>query len=263
MIRALFCLFLILAPGVASAFESSDCLILPGREIELGSAVPGLLAEVAVDGGDRVVAGQIVARLRSEIQEANLALAKARASSPAALKAAEARLDFEAQELQRAKDLLRRKVIAQQVMDERNTSYQIRLRELEEAQQNAELAALEVAMAEAELEVRRLRSPIDGVVTARSKDAGEYLRDDGSVLTIAQLDPLRVEVFLPQQEYGRLSLGDTVALLAVTRDSAPIDATVERIDPSIDASSATFGVRLSVPNPNLDLISGVRCLARF
>ena len=263
MRHLLYTVLIALAPGLATAFESSDCLILPGREIELGAAVPGLLAEVAVDRGDRVQAGQIVARLRSDIQEANLALAMARASSPAALKAADARLEFEAQELQRAKDLLRRKVIAQQVMDERNTSYQIRLRELEEAQLNAELAALEVEMAEAELEVRRLRSPIDGVVTARSKDAGEYLRDDGSVLTIAQLDPLRVEVFLPQQEYGRLSPGDPVALVPETRDSTPLDARVERVDPAIDASSATFGVRLSVPNPNLDLISGVRCLAKF
>ena len=250
-------------PLAAQAFESTDCLILPSREIELGAIVPGLLADVTVDRGDQVKAGQIVAELRSDVQEASLALAKAQAANPAALMAAEARLAFEEQELQRAEDLLRRRVIAQQVMDERNTAFQIRLRELEEAQANAELAALDVKLAEAELEIRRIRSPIDGVVTARAKDPGEYLRDDGSVLTIAQLDPLRIEVFLPQSRYGAVALGDRVAVVTNAMPDREIEATVTLVDPIIDPSSATFGLRLITANPELELLSGVRCTALF
>lgn len=262
--KRILCAFLIaLAPTGLMAFESEDCLILPSREIALGATVPGLLAEVTVDRGDRVTAGQVVARLRSDVQEASLALAKTRAASPAGLKAAEARLAFEEGELQRARDLLRRRVIAQQVMDERSTAYQIRLRELEEAQANAELAVLEVALAEAELEIRRIRSPIDGVVTAREKDPGEYLRDDGSVLTVVQLDPIRVEVFLPQDRYGSVAVDDEVTIRSEVLADRSLRATVVLIDPIIDPSSATFGLRLSIPNPDLALLSGIRCTARF
>ena len=262
--RRILCAALIgLLPMAAQAFESADCLILPSREIELGATVPGLLAEVTVDRGDRVVVGQVVAQLRSDVQEASLALARSQAANPAALKAAETRLAFEEQELQRAQDLLRRRVIAQQVMDERNTAYQIRLRELEEAQANAELARLDVALAEAELEIRRIRSPIDGVVTARAKDPGEYLRDDGSVLTIAQLDPLRVEVFLPQNRYGTVAPGDKITVVSEAMPDRKIEATVVLVDPIVDPSSATFGLRLTIENSSLDLIAGVRCTASF
>ena len=263
MKRILCSALVTLLPTVSVAFESMDCLILPSREISLGATVPGLLAEVLVDRGDRVIAGQVVAQLRSDVQEASLALAKSQAANPAALKAAEARLAFEEQELQRAQDLLRRRVIAQQVMDERNTAYQIRLRELEEAQANAELAALEVNLAESELEIRRIRSPIDGVVTAREKDPGEYLRDDGSVLTIVQLNPLRVEVFLPQERYGAVAIGDEVEISSEAMPGKVMKARVELLDPIIDPSSATFGLRLSLQNPGADILSGIRCRARF
>lgn len=256
-------LLLTVLAAPAAAFESSDCLILPSSEIELGATVPGLLAEVSVDRGDQVNAGQIVALLRSEIQEATLKLAVARAENEAGLKAAEARLNFERQELERAEGLLKRRVIAQQAMDERRTAYQVRLRELEEAQADAGLAKLEVLRAEAELEVRRIRSPISGIVIERSRDAGEYLRDDGSVLKVAQLDPLHVEVFLPQKMYPKMKSGDTIPIRLDLGTTGLREATITVIDPVIDAASATFGVRMELPNPGLEVIAGIRCTAEF
>lgn len=254
---------LLALPVPALAFEATDCLVLPSKEIEVGATVPGLLADVMFDRGDRVKAGEIVATLRAEVQEALLALARARAASPASLSAAEVRLAFAEQELKRADDLLRRRVISQQQADERRTAFEIRKREYEEAATDAELARLDVVRAEAELEVRRIRSPIDGVIIARSRDPGEYLRDDGSVVTVARLDPLHVEVFLPQERYGQVAAGDVVLVSTELDRDARREAVVEVVDLVMDASSATFGVRLSMPNPDLAVVGGIRCTADF
>ncbi len=247
----------------ATAFESSDCLILPGREVAIGATIPGLLAEVFVDRGDEVRAGQIVAKLRTEVQEAILAISKARASNMAPLETARARLRFAEEEFKRAETLTKRRVISQQVMDERLTAYQIRLREVEEAEAEAAMAALEVVRAEVELLVRHIQSPIDGVVTDRALDPGEYLRDDGNVITVSQLDPLRVEVFLPQAAYPKLSVGDPVQITSVDFGGSKMTATISVIDPVIDAASATIGVRLELSNPDYEIIAGTRCIADF
>lgn len=59
------------------------------------------------------------------------------------------------------------------------------------------LAKLEVARAEAEVEIRRIRAPIKGIVAERFLNAGEHLLDDGKMVTLVSLDPLRVDVFPP------------------------------------------------------------------
>ncbi len=125
------------------------------------------------------------------------------------------------------------------------------------------LSQLDLERAEAELEIRKIRAPIDGVVSERSLDPGEYLRDDGKVVTIVQLDPLRVEVFLHQDYYDKVSVGDMVSVRPQLFGDAEHIAIIEVIDPVIDAASATFQVRLSLPNPDRRITSGVRCVATF
>ena len=74
----------------ASAAESSvadilgkphDCVIQPFVATELGSSATGILEELLVDRGDRVTKGMVVARLRSDLEQASLNLAKTRAES--------------------------------------------------------------------------------------------------------------------------------------------------------------------------------------
>ena len=57
------------------ADESFDCVIEPQQTVKLSSAVAGVIREVAVDRGDTVKKGQVVARLEAGVEEANLALA--------------------------------------------------------------------------------------------------------------------------------------------------------------------------------------------
>jgi len=69
-------------PSVADILgKPHDCVIQPFVATELGSSATGILEEFLVDRGDRVKKGMVVARLRSDLEQASLDLAKARAES--------------------------------------------------------------------------------------------------------------------------------------------------------------------------------------
>lgn len=78
----------------ATAPETFDCVIEPQQAVKLSSAVTGVIREVSVDRGDVVKQGQVLAKLEAAVEEANLALAQAKASSDAPIKSAEAKLEF-------------------------------------------------------------------------------------------------------------------------------------------------------------------------
>jgi multidrug efflux pump subunit AcrA (membrane-fusion protein) len=78
-------------------------------------------------------------------------------------------------------------------------------------------------------------------------------------MTIAQIDPLNVELVLPLQRYGSIKPGAA----ALVHPAAPVggvyEAKVQVVDPVIDAASDTFGVRLLLPNPAGVIPAGIRC----
>ena len=135
--------------------------------------------------------------------------------------------------------------------------------QLKEAQLNKQIARLEVVHAEEVVKQRALRSPIDGVVVERLLVPGEYRNDQSPVLTLAQIDPLRVEVFVPTAYFGQIRIDSK----AEVRPEQPIGgvhtATVTVVDRVLDAASGTFGVRLALPNPRLTLPGGIRCQVAF
>ena len=135
--------------------------------------------------------------------------------------------------------------------------------QLKEAQLNREIARLEVAHAEEVVKQRTLRSPIDGVVVERLLVPGEYRNDQSPVLTLAQIDPLRVEVFVPTAYFGQIRVGSRAEVRPEQPVGGVYTATVTVVDSVLDAASGTFGVRLALPNPHLMLPGGIRCKVGF
>ena len=265
VVRAIALVSILALAGTPSLaeIETGDCLILPSATIDLGGTVPGLIAEVNVEIGDSVEKGQIVASLRTEVQETVRRLAILRAENRTSVTAAETQLEFERYEFERIRDLRERGVATETQLIEREAAMVLREAELEDALAQARAAEIEVERAETELEVRRLRAPVSGVVADRYLDGGEYLRDDGRVVTIVQLNPLRVEIFLPQLAYPAIAVGDIVPITPELGAPGPFDAEVRTKDPMVDAASASFRVRLDLANPGGAIISGTRCSAVF
>jgi RND family efflux transporter MFP subunit len=248
-------------PGApANEFE---CVIEPQQIVKLASPIVGVIARLDVDRGDVVRQGQIVGKMEDGVEAAMLALARARATNEYTVNSAEARVRFLRRKHGRLDELHTKSVSSLAALEEAEAEAQVAEQQLNEAHLSRELARLEVLHAEEVLNQRTLRSPIDGVVVDRLLVPGEYRNDQSPILTLAQIDPLRVEVFVATAHFGEIRVGGK----AEVRPEQPIGgvhmATVSVVDHVLDAASGTFGVRLALPNPQLLLPAGIRCKVAF
>ena len=214
---------------------AGQCLLEPYMTVDLGSPVRGVLSEVLVNRGDIVNKGDIVARIDSRAQRAAVALAVSRA-------------DFAQRRIDRNEELVKEDLLSNQEKDEMATESELALLELEQAKTN--------------LDLRNIKSPINGVVVKNVRNQGEFV-DDTEILVLAQIDPLNVEVVVPVAYFGQVNEG----MQATVTLEAPLDntytATVVVVDKVIDAASGTFRVRLQIPNSDLKIPSGLRCDLKF
>jgi len=134
-----------------------------------------------------------------------------------------------------------------------------------EVAESLRIAELEYERSKAVLEQATIRSPIDGVVTRRLLSAGELLSGSEAheIVTVAQLDPLIVDVNVPIELWGSIAVGDRALVELVNLDYARTPARVQVVDRVIETASETFRVRLELPNPSLELPAGLRCRVAF
>ncbi len=253
-----------LAPARAQSTQAGDmidstCILKPHVSVQLGSAVSGVLSATLVDRGDSVRQGQVVARIESSVEQATLALDRLRASNDSAIKVEQADRELMVREAQRKQFLVDQKVANLNSLDELQTKVREGELRVQQAEMDQKLAALTAERSERALALKQIRSPVDGVVIERKLSAGEYIFEQTSIMTIAQIDPLNVELVVPLQQFGAIRIGAQ----AIVHPAAPVGgafaARVEVVDPVIDAASNTFGVRLILPNPDHAIPAGIRC----
>ncbi len=260
-------LLLISLTSTAGASESiaqdaMDCLIEPWVVSDVGSPVQGVIAKLLVDRGERVSRGQPLAQLESSVESAEVALAQTSAETESEIDVREADLTLAKLERDRLEDLYQQKIISAQQRDEATARYRIARATLKQAQENRRIQQLELRRSERLYARRILTSPVDGVVVAQLAFAGEFVYDN-PVMTIAALDPLRVEVMLPARLFGTIAVGDIAQLYPELGGDAALPATVDVVDAMLDSRSGTFGVRLKVPNPDHRIPAGQRCRIVF
>lgn len=240
-----------------------NCRIEPSIVVEMSSAVEGVISEVLVDKNDPVKKGDVVARLDAGLERATVELRRVQAELDSDVQAQKLALEFSERSLARVKDLYEKKAASFSELDKLKTERAIAQQQLQQALDRKRQAELEHSRALADLQRRTLVSPIDGVVIERFKEPGEHI-DFEPVLKLAQLDPLRVEVFAPASLYGKVKAGMTAKVspeLGIAEQS--YSAKVVLVDQVIDGPSNTFGIRLSFPNPGNRLPSGLKCRVSF
>jgi len=261
MMFTLCMVFLVRVPAVHS--QELDCLIEPFATVKLSSAVQGLLETVTVDRGDMVKKGQILATLESGAEKAAIEVLRARATLESAIKTSQARLELSTRSHARSDGMFQKSLISVEKMDEAETTRRLAELALHEATDNRRLAELELRRATAELARRTIYSPITGVVSERLLGPGEFSRDEQPVLKLAQLDPLRVEVFAPVALLGSINVGQRAEVTPQEPLNGTYIARVTVVDHVVDAASGTFGVRLELPNRDYRLPAGLKCKIRF
>lgn len=243
-----------------------NCLIEPMQRVELRSVVEGRIDAITVERGAEVRKGQVLVEVESGADRAALDAARYRSVMEGQVRSAESRRQAAERKLKRRDDLVKEQYIA--VQDRDDTAAELSFAEagMVEAKDNRRLAELEQRRLQELIEQRRIRSPINGVVTDRLQQVGETAHAGESsraILRLAQINPLRVEVVLPVQMFGKLKLGSSARVAAEPPLAGIYTATVSIIDRVVDSASGTFRVRLDLPNPKSDIPAGVKCSVQF
>jgi RND family efflux transporter MFP subunit len=238
------------------------CVIKPYAEISIGTPVEGLIQTVPVDRGDWVTKGQVIVTIESSLEEATVSLAKAKAEAEAALRSSQLKVGFSSRNLERALDLFKTNSIARHDLDQAQTEKSLAEMSYQEASENKRLAELELHRAVAALHLRTIRSPINGVVVDRLLSPGELARQT-PVMKLAQVDPLRVEVYAPLSLLGRLKTGMRADVRPEGKGQPVYQAKIVVVNRVVDSASGTFGVRLEMPNPNNAIAAGLACTVEF
>ena len=263
MLRVLALCLVLVAGRVHGTELRYDCVLEASKLVRVGSSVSGLLEEVMVERGEFVEENQVLARLKSSVNEAIVEIFRVQATNATRIGAQEARVAFVRKRAERAESLWKKQMIPTDSYDEILSELTLAESELAREKLEFRIAQLDYKRSKLVLEGSTIRSPTSGIVQQQLLSAGEFMREDGYVLTLAKLDPLHVEVFLPVEFFPQIRVG----MMGVVEPAAPVNgryfARVKVVDRVFDAASGSFGVRLSLPNKDGALPAGHRCEVTF
>ncbi|MEM7436902.1 MAG: efflux RND transporter periplasmic adaptor subunit [Myxococcota bacterium] len=198
--------------------------------VMIASEVPGTITSIAFHSGDMVDKGDILVRLDTSVERAQLSSAEASAEL--------AKLD-----LQRRQNL--------------PPAGAVSAADVDAAAARATQAAADVANVKAVIAKKTIRAPFTGRLGIREVDLGEVLQPGSPIVSLQSSDPIYVDFSLPQQALAKVEPGHTVD---VTTDAFPGDewsGKVEVIDAAIDANTRNFKVRAAIANPGGKLRTGM------
>jgi HlyD family secretion protein len=218
--------------------------VVPEREITIAANTQGKIVEMPVAENEKVRAGDLVARLESDDERANLQLALAQR-------------DDAARDLRVSKQLFDRGVRTEN--------------ELERAQTTYNMADARVAIARAALDNTVLRAPFDGTIVRKLRDVGELLTlgvtaqgDPGTaIVTLADLEPLYVELDVNESEISKLSEGMNALVVPESRPDRRYTGTLVEIAARADRSKGVVLARVRIDDADQQLLPNMTTRIRF
>jgi RND family efflux transporter MFP subunit len=226
--------------------------LLPGTlrgfvESPIYARSTGYLLHWYADIGTRVKQGQLLADLDTPEIDQELAQALAQREQTSSS------LGLAKSSMERWQQLRQRDAVSQQELDERQSTYKQDLANLAAADANVKrLQQLE--------SFKRIVAPFSGVVTQRNVDVGDLI-DAGSgtsraLFALAQSDPLRVYVQLPQAYAQNVSVGQKVVVTQAELPGQQFHGTITHISGAIDVPTRSLQVEVTLPNPDNKLRPG-------
>ena len=241
--------------------------------VDVSFKVPGRVRERLVDEGEKVRAGQVVARLdnadfahdvairKAEVQTARAAFreleagsrSEEKAQAEAVFAAAEAEAKRLADDFQRQKALYVREVIPKQKFDAALASRDTALAQARQAREALALvrkgprqeridqghsrlreAAAALALAEERLGYATVAAPADGLVIAKNIEPGEQVAAGTPVITIGDLAHPWLRAYIPETDLGRVKVGQKVRMTTDTWPGKTYDGLVTFISPEAE-----------------------------
>lgn len=258
------CAALSAAQAQGNGEPAVEGFLQPYRKIELSAPEIGRIATIDVKQGDAVQKDQVVATLDTRVFQAAMSVADARAGAQGRLESATATRDRLRKRLESLSALSVKGHAHAEEVAQAKADLAVAEANVQAALEDREIARRERAHVGQQIEHRRVRSPIAGVVTVIHKDVAETVRPDtDAIMTLAEIARLKLDLFVPTARGLALKAGDAVVLdcPAVGRQGK---GRLEFVSPVIEAESDTIRVRVVVDNAlPQGLRAGARCAARI
>jgi len=243
---------------VPGSYEASGTVRSATTSV-LSAQISGTVLEMRVKAGDRVKRGQLLAVLDDRSPRAQLGAAQAGveeasqglAEGEQALQAAAADRQFAEGTYRRYQGLLEKNSVSRQEFEGAEARYKAALANERAAQAKkkqiearGQQARSQQESAQTQFSYSRVTSPIDGVVTAKSVDAGTVVMPGTPLLTVEDTTHYRLEASLPERYLPKVSVGMPAS---VKTEHAALDGRVVEIVLSADVASRTFLVKIELP----------------
>ena len=189
--------------------------------VTVSADLPGIVEQITFDSGRHVRAGEILVRLDTRQERAQLA-------------AAESQRDLMRLNLERSNQLLAKGVVAQAEQDR--------------VEAEAKQAEARVGEIKATIDRKQIRAPFSGVLGIRQVNLGQYLEGGAAVVPLQSMDPVYVDFALPQEDVRALHVGATVAVSADSVSGAEIAGTITAINSVVDEATRNVQVQATFHN---------------
>ena len=266
-------------------FEATGSLA-GDQQTDVAPQTSGKVAAVGVEIGSPVRRGQMLVKLddaelnlrveqaATQVEQAKAAVRQAeekiglkpgqtfdpnRVSEVAAAKVA---LDLAQKNLVRAEKLIESGDVSRSFYDEQRArrdqlkeQYDVALAQARQNYAGVDVARTNVANAQSQLALARknlsyalIVSPIDGFVSERTADLGEYVSPQQKVATVVRTNPLRIRIDIPEQAIPAVKVGQSVSVTTSAWPDKNFAGRVARIAPNVSAESRTLTVEAEVDN---------------
>ncbi|MBI1761251.1 MAG: efflux RND transporter periplasmic adaptor subunit [Acidobacteria bacterium] len=243
------------------------------EEVVVAAQAPGELAQLNVDFGSYVQAGQVIAtidqrdaKLKIEQAEATLKQTLARlgmkdgatfdATQNADVKVAKAQLDWTKMDLERAAKLVENGDVSRSIYDQAQTQNNLAQARHQAAIDavNQQLAVVEQQRSALNLAKKALadtvvRAPISGAVKEKHTARGAYLPVNGRIVTLVKINPLRLRADIPEASAASVRTGQQMTVTVESFPNRTFTGRIVRIGPSLNEQTRALTVEAQVANP--------------
>ncbi|SEB15286.1 efflux RND transporter periplasmic adaptor subunit [Marinobacterium iners] len=221
--------------------ESAETLELPGelkaeQQVMLTSEVAGKVVAIEFTAGQRVSSGDVLVKLDTSVEEADLAAARAREA-------------FARKQLERARRLAPSGAMTEEMRQQRLADYD---------QASAELARLE-----ARIQQKQIRAPFDGEIGIRHVDLGQYLNPGDTAASLTNLSELFVNFDVSQRQAMNIHVGQPIRLVSDLDVDTALSAEVSALEPQVNPDTRNLRVQARMGNEGQKLRPGMYVSVRL
>ena len=261
--------------------------LMAEEQADVAAETTGRVVAAPIERGSAVAEGATLVQLSATETDAQLKEAQANAAQIEArlgmtagatfnvetvpeVQNAKASYELAQSEFARIRSLLDQKVVSQSEYDQRRTQMEAARQQYEAAKngaaqqfQSLQAARARVALAHKAFADTVVRAPFSGVVAQRLVSVGDYVTRGTKVAVVVRVNPLRVQLTVPEQFISAVSVGQPVGFVVDAYPDRQFEGRVKYVSPALQADQRALTIEAVVPNPNAELKPGLFATARI